>query len=79
MTNAVLDVGDVVRTGVGLDVLEDTDTANVVSTGDEDGGTVVEFEDSINFVGDEVQLLKTKRARYYRFARCCSYIKYNLF
>jgi len=56
VTNAVLDVGDVVRTGVGLDVLEDTDTANIVSTGDEDGGTVVEFEDSINFVGDEVQL-----------------------
>lgn len=56
MTGAVLDVRDVVRTGVGLDVLEDTDTTDIVSTGDEDGGTVVEFEDSINFVGDEVQL-----------------------
>jgi len=41
---------------VGLNVLEDTDTADIVSAGDEDSSSVVEFEDSINFVGDEVQL-----------------------
>jgi hypothetical protein len=69
VASAVLDVGNVVRTGVGLNVLEDADTADIVSTGDEDGCSVVEFEDSINFVGDEIQLLKTKRARYYCFAR----------
>lgn len=56
MASAVLDVGNVVRTGVGLNVLEDADTADIVSTGDEDSGSVVEFEDTINFVGDEIEL-----------------------
>jgi len=51
----VFDVGNVVRTGVGLDV-EDTDTSDIVSSGDEDSRSVVEFEDSVNFIGDEVQL-----------------------
>jgi len=56
VSTGVLDVGNLVRTGMVLDVLEDTDTANIVSTGDEDGGTVVEFDDRVNFVGLEVQL-----------------------
>jgi len=37
-----------------LDVLQDTSTTNVVSTGDEDGGTVIEFDNTLNFLGLEV-------------------------
>jgi hypothetical protein len=60
-------------------VLEDTDTTDIVSTGDEDGCAVVEFEDSINFVGDEVQLLKTNKRVIIALLDGPSYIKYNLF
>merc|ERR1740133_62259 len=52
----VLDVGNLVRTGMVLDVLEDTNTADVVTAGNEDGGAVVELDDRVNFVGLEVKL-----------------------
>ena len=52
----VLDVSDIVGTGVALNVLEDTDTTNIVSTLNEDGGTIVEFNDTIDFISLEVQL-----------------------
>merc|ERR1740130_318972 len=51
-----LDVGNLVRTGMVLDVLEDTNTADVVTAGNEDGGAVVELDDRVNFVGLEVKL-----------------------
>ena len=52
----VLDVGDLVGTGVVLDVLEDTNTTDVVSAGNEDGGAVVELDDAVNGVGLQVDL-----------------------
>jgi hypothetical protein len=56
VSTGVLDVGNLVRTGMVLDVLEDTDTANIVTTGHEDGGTVIELDDRVNFMGVEVEL-----------------------
>ena len=50
----ILDVSKVVGTGVGLNVLEDTDTANIVTTGNEDGSTVFEFDDTLNCVSLKV-------------------------
>lgn len=52
----VSNVSDLVGTWMVLDVLEDTNTTNVVTTGGEDGGTVVELEDGLNIVGGEVEL-----------------------
>jgi len=52
----VLNVSDLVRTGVVLDVLEDTNTTDVVTAGNENGGTVVELDDRVNLVGLEVKL-----------------------
>ena len=52
----VLDVGDFVRTGVVFDVLEDTDTTDVVSAGSEDEGAVIEFDDSVNLTSLKVKL-----------------------
>lgn len=52
----VLDVGDFVGTGVVFDVLEDTDTTDVVSAGSEDEGAVIEFDDSVNLTSLKVKL-----------------------
>lgn len=52
----ILNVGNVVRTVVDLDVLEDTDTTDIVSTSNEDTGSVLELEASINGAGSEVKL-----------------------
>ena len=52
----VFDVSDLVGTGVVLNVLEDTNTADVVSTSNEDGGAVVEFDDSVDFTSLKVKL-----------------------
>jgi hypothetical protein len=52
----VFDVGDFVRTGVVFDVLEDTDTTDVVSAGSEDEGAVIEFDDSVNLTSLKVKL-----------------------
>jgi hypothetical protein len=53
---AVLDVGNLVGTGMVLNVLEDTNTTNVVSADNEDGGTVLELDNGINFTSLEVEL-----------------------
>jgi len=39
-----------------VNVLEDTNTTDVVSTGDENGGTVLELDKSINFTSLKVKL-----------------------
>lgn len=52
----VLDVGDFVGTGVVFNVLEDTDTTDVVSAGSEDEGAVIEFDDSVNLTSLKVKL-----------------------
>ena len=52
----VLDVGDLVGTGVVFDVLEDSNTADVVSADDEDGGAVLELDEAIDFSGLKVEL-----------------------
>ena len=49
-------MSDLVGTGVVLDVLEDTNTANVVSASNEDSGAVVEFDDSVDFTSLKVKL-----------------------
>ena len=52
----VFDVGDFVGTGVVFDVLEDTDTTDVVSAGSEDEGAIIEFDDSVNLTSLKVKL-----------------------
>jgi len=39
-----------------FDVLEDTDTANIVTTGNVDGGTVIELNSGLDLVGLKVEL-----------------------
>ncbi len=56
MATGVLDVGDLVGTGVVLDVLEDTNTTDVVTTDDEDGGTVVELDNTVDLTSLKVEL-----------------------
>lgn len=57
VAGGVLDVGDLVGTGVVLDVLEDSNTADVVAAGAEDRGTVLELDERVDFSGFEVVLL----------------------
>ncbi len=56
MATGVLDVGDLVGTGVVLDVLEDTNTTDVVTTDDEDGGAVVELDNTVDLTSLKVEL-----------------------
>jgi len=56
VATGVLDVGDLVGTGVVLDVLEDTNTTDVVTTDDEDGGTVVELDNTVDLTSLKVEL-----------------------
>ena len=56
MATGVLDVGDLVGTGVVLDVLEDTNTTDVVTTDDEDGGAVVELDNTVDLTSLKVKL-----------------------
>lgn len=53
---AVTHVGDLVGTGVVLDVLEDTDATDVVSAGHEDGGAVLELDEAVDLTGLKVVL-----------------------
>ena len=53
----VLDVSNVEGAGVSLDVLEDTDSADVVTTDDHNLSTVLVLDEALNFAGLEVQLL----------------------
>jgi hypothetical protein len=56
VATGVLDVGDLVGTGVVLDVLEDTNTTDVVTTDDEDGGAVVELDNTVDLTSLKVEL-----------------------
>lgn len=49
-------MSDLVGTGVVFDMLEDTNTADVVSASNEDSGAVVEFDDSVDFTSLKVKL-----------------------
>ena len=57
---SVLNVGDFVGTGVVFNVLEDTDTTDVVSAGSEDEGAVIEFDDSVDLTSLEIKLWRTR-------------------
>ena len=52
----VLDVDDLIGTGVVLNMHESTDTTNIVSSSDEDLGTILEFHNSINLSSSQVIL-----------------------
>jgi len=56
VASGVLDVGDVEATGVLLDVLEDTDSADVVSASDGDCGSVLEFNEAVDLSSLKIQL-----------------------
>ena len=47
---------DFVRTGVVFNVLELSNTTDVVTASDEDGGAVVEFDYSVDFTSLKVKL-----------------------
>ena len=65
----ILDVDDLVGTGVLLEMHESTDTTNIVTSGNEADSSILEFNNSINLVSLKVQLIKiTKQS-----------IKYNSF
>jgi hypothetical protein len=56
MTLRILDVGNLVGTGMVLDVLEDTSTTNVITTGDEDLGVVLKLDNAVNSAGLQIEL-----------------------
>jgi len=56
VATGVLDVSDLVRTRVVLDVLEDTNTTDVVTTDDEDGGAIVKLDNTVNLTSLKVEL-----------------------
>lgn len=56
MATGVLDVGDLVGTGVVLDVLEDTNTTDVVTTDDEDGGAIVKLDNTVDLTSLKIEL-----------------------
>lgn len=56
VTVGVLDVGNVEAAGVSLDVLEHTDTTDVVTTDDEHLGAVLVLDEALNFTALEVNL-----------------------
>lgn len=52
----VLDVGDVEGARVLLDVLEDTDSADVVATDNDELGAILELDQAFNFTSSEIEL-----------------------
>jgi len=56
VVSAILDVNDLIRTWMVLNVHELTDTTNVVSSLDEHSGSVFEFNDFVNFISFKVEL-----------------------
>lgn len=52
----ILDVGNIERTGVLFDVLQDADSTDIVTTGGKNGSTILELDESINFSSLEVKL-----------------------
>ena len=57
---SVLNVGDIVGTNVSFDGLENTDSANIVSSGEHDSAAVHKLDDAVDLVGREVQLYKVR-------------------
>ena len=56
VTIGILDVSNVEGAGVTLDVLENTDSADVVTTDDEDLSAVLVLDEALNFTALEVKL-----------------------
>lgn len=56
VSSSVLDVSNVEAGGVLLDVLENTDSTDVVSTDQDDLGAVLELYKALNFASLKVQL-----------------------
>ena len=52
----ILDVSNVEAAGVSLDVLEDTNTTDVVTTDDEHLSAVLVLDEALNFTGLKVKL-----------------------
>ena len=68
-TVGVLDVDDLVGTGVVLDVHEGADTTDIVTGGEVDSGSVFEFNNTVDLASLKVKLLASKQGS----------IKYNSF
>ena len=60
VTVGILDVSDIERARVSLDVLEHSDSADVVTTDDQNLGTIFVLNEALNFSGLEVQLLANR-------------------
>ena len=56
VTLSILDVDNLIGTWVVLNVHEDTNTTDIVSSLDENLGSILEFNNSINFTSLKVKL-----------------------
>ena len=56
MSVAVLNVGNVERAGMLLDVLDNSDSTDIVASNGDDLGTVFVLDQSFDFAGLQVQL-----------------------
>ncbi len=56
MTSRILDVDDGVGGGMSFDGLENTNSANIVSSGNHDSGSILELNDSADLFGLEIEL-----------------------
>ena len=56
VTSGVLNVGNIEGAGVSLDVLEDTNTTDVVTTDDEHLSAVLVLDEALNFTALKVNL-----------------------
>jgi len=56
VTTGILDMSNLVGTGMVLDVLEHTDATNIVAASDENGSAVFILDNGINLVGLKVEL-----------------------
>ena len=64
----VLDVGDVEATGMLLNVLENTDSADVVTSSDQNLGSIFELDQALDLSSLKVQL-QFKRDIKYKYFR----------
>ena len=66
----VLDVDDLVGTGVVLNMHEGTDTTNIVTSDNEDSSSVFEFNNAVDFAGLKVKLnVSMKSIKYNHFGK----------
>lgn len=56
VASGILDVSNIVRTEMLLDGVDDSDSSNVVSSGEDDTGSVAELDDTVDFLGGKVVL-----------------------